>query len=126
MKIAVDIDGCITEYPAVFAQLLEGMVPLARHRVYILTNREPGTEKEIANELAGYGIKPHMYAQIVITPDKADFIIKNGITLFFENTDEYFQKLPPSVCVMKVREDGNFNYETGKWIYGNKTGESID
>ena|ERR1035437_6231648 len=127
MKIAIDIDGCITEYQDVFSKLLFSLSEVAgENYITILTNREPGTERAISDELMKYEISPSLYDEIVITSNKADYIIKNGIELFFENTDEYFQKLPPSVCVVKVREPGNFNYENGKWIYGKKTGESID
>ncbi len=123
MNVAIDIDGCITEYPKVFACLLQ----LLSHgcHITIITNREPGTEEEIVEELKTYGIFENDYDLVVITDKKADFIVKNGIDLFIENTDEYFQKLPSSVCVMKVREDGNFNYDTGRWIYGRTTGENL-
>ena len=124
MNIAIDIDGCITAYPQVFSTLLE-LLAFGTYST-IITNRTPGTEKEIAQELETYGIFEEDYDKIVITAEKAKYIIENNIELLIENTDEYFQNLPASVCVLKVREDGNFNFHTGKWIYGDKTGENID
>ena len=51
--------------------------------------------------------------------------MKNGIDVFFEDTDEQFIDLPKSVLVLKVREEGNFDFGRGKWIYGRNTGYEI-
>jgi hypothetical protein len=121
MKIALDIDGCITEYPEFFRALSACMSPIAE--IYVITNRDPGTRAEITNELKDYGIH---YKTLVITAEKAKYIIENDINVVFEDTDEYFLDLPESVCVLKVREPGNFDFETRKWIYGSKTGQTIE
>jgi hypothetical protein len=98
---------------------------IAEHRIYILTDREPNTEQEIADELDYLGIE---YSEIVITDKKAEYIRERGITIFFENSDEYFLELGEEVVVFKIRESGNFDFEEkeGRWIGSKKTTRMID
>ena len=120
MKIAVDYDNTITEYPdffRVFCSLFS-----ASHEVFIITNRDPDSTAAVEAELNGLGITYH---QLIITADKATAIMEHGITVFFDDTDEYFLNLPPEVCVLKVREPGNFDFDLKRWIYGDKTGYRI-
>ena len=60
---------------------------------------------------------------MAVTSNKADYILKNGITVFFDDTDEYFLNLPESVTVFKIREPWNFDFGNHKWLYNNKTGK---
>ena len=123
MKIAIDLDNTINankesiEFFSVMTNLL-----ISKIRIAILTNREPNTEQDIAVELDFLGIQ---YSEIVITPDKAGYIRKNKIIIFFENTDESFQELTlDETLVFKIRESGN--WEDGRWIGSNKTTKMID
>ena len=124
MKIAIDLDNTITaskesiEFFSVLTNLL-----VAENNIVILTNREPGSEQDIAEELDFLGIE---YSDIVITPDKADYIRKNKITIFFENTDEYFLELGEETVVFKIRESGNFSFAEKKWITSRRNSMLID
>lgn len=121
MKIGIDLDDTISHAPAFFALVTHGTA--GRAEIFIITRREPGTEAEIALELAGYGIR---FDHIKITDKKAEFILAQGIEVYFDDTDEYFQHLPGQVKVFKTREPGNFCFESGRWFYGEKTGIDID
>ena len=124
MKIAIDLDNTLNasktsiEFFSVLTHLL-----IVEHRIYIITNREPNTEQEIADELDYLGIE---YSEIVITDKKAEYIKENNITIFFENQDEYFLELGEEVVVFKIREDGNFDFAEKKWIGNNKTVKMLD
>ena len=124
MKIALDLDNTITaskqsiEFFSILTHLL-----IAEHRIYILTNREPNSEQDIAEELDCFGIE---YCEIVITDKKADYIRNNDITIFFENEDEYFLELGEETTVFKIRESGNFSFAGKKWIGNKKTTKMID
>ena len=124
MKIAVDIDGTInaSKESVEFFKVLTHLL-IAEHRIYIITNREPNTEQEIADELDQYGIE---YSEIVITQDKAKFIRENSVTIFFENSDLYFLELGEEVTVFKIREAANFDFEKHLWIGNSKTTYMID
>ena len=125
IKIAIDLDNTINGSALsikFFGVLTNLLCP--DHHITILTNREPGTEKEIAEELRKLGIS---YSDIVITAEKADYILQNGIEVFFENEDEYYLSLPETVLVFKVREDGNFDFgKNGRWVGSRKTVRMID
>ena len=98
------------------------MLNLTEHSVFIITNREPNSEQDIAEELSDLGIE---YSEIVITAKKADYIRNNDITIFFENQDEYFQELGlDETLVFKIRESGN--WEDGKWLASKNTTKMID
>ena len=124
MKIAIDLDNTITaskqsiEFFRVITHLL-----ISEHRIYIITNREPGTKQEIAEELAYLGID---YTEIIITDKKAEYIRENNITVFFENTDETFLEIGADVVVFKIREEMNFSFAERKWIGNKNTTKMID
>lgn len=124
MKIAIDLDNTITadqnsvEFFSIMTHLL-----IAEYRICILTNREPGTEQEVAQELDYLGIE---YSEIAITAQKTEYIKDNKYTIYFENEDEYFFELDESVTVFKIREDRNFSFAENKWIGSNKTTKIID
>ena len=124
MKIGIDLDNTINsdnnskEFFRIICHLLH-----PEHEIHIVTSREPGTESDIQNELSELNI---LYDKIKITDEKADYIKKNNIKVVFENEDEPIQNLGKDILVMKVREDGNYNYRTGCWIGSRKTVEMID
>jgi hypothetical protein len=126
MKIAIDLDNTITasrESIEFFRIITHLLIPDPEYRIYILTNREPGTEQQVADELDYLGIE---YSEIVITAQKAQYIRDNNITIFFENEDEYFLEIPESVTVFKIREAGNFDFAQKKWITSRKNSIFID
>ena len=46
--------------------------------------------------------------------------------LSFENEDENCQNLGKEILVLKVREEGNYEYKTGRWIGSKNTVKMID
>ena len=90
--------------------------------IHIITNREQTPENEvlIRKELDELDI---FYHHLVLTAKKAEYILKKGITVYFDDTDEYFLNLPESVTVFKIREPWNFDFENHKWLYNGKTGK---
>ena len=112
MKIAVDLDGTISEYPEFFKLFTKAMSQ-AGCKIYIVTDRPPGTEEMVAEQLQSYGIK---YDVIKITGRKDKFILKEGITVLFDDVDEYFVDLPAEVAVFKIRQKYNFDFGEKRWI----------
>jgi hypothetical protein len=119
-KIGIDLDDCITYCPFFFKAMTEALQNVAE--IHIITNREhtPENEAIITRELNQLGI---IYHHLAVTSNKADYILKNVITIFFDDTDEYFLNLPEFVTVFKIREPWNFDFENHKWLYNNKTGK---
>jgi hypothetical protein len=124
INISIDIDGTLnsSDTSISFFQIMTHLL-FPEANITILTGREPGTESEIRNELAQMNI---LYDKIVITDNKQKHIIDNNISVVFENEDESFKNLEKDILVLKVREEGNYNYETYKWYADKNTMELID
>jgi hypothetical protein len=113
VKIGIDLDNTINasaESMEFFKILTHSLIN--KHQIYIITNREIGTEEPISQELAKYEI---VYSGIIITDQKARYIKENGITILFDNEDRYFLELDADVTVFKIREEYNFDFEAHKW-----------
>ena len=125
LKIGIDLDNTITasHISMVFFAFLTNFLK-EEAEIFIMTNRETDEDsrKEIEQELFQMNIR---YDRLVITGQKAEFILSEGIHILFEDTDEYYIELPSSVLVFKIREPGNFDFDQHKWIYGDKTGRKI-
>lgn len=112
MKIAVDLDGTISEFPQYFKLFTKAMSQ-AGCRIYVITDKPPGTEDMVAEQLKDYGIT---YDVIKITRQKSQYILNEGITVMFDDIDRYFLDLPPEVAVFKVRQKYNFDFAQKKWL----------
>ena len=126
MKIGLDLDNTINENSntiALFSLLTNALKNKAE--IHIITSREDSekSKQETILELDKYSIH---YDKLIITSDKHNYIINNGITVYVDDTDEFFQKLPENITVLKIREPGNFDFDKHKWIYGDKTGININ
>ena len=111
LKIAVDLDGTISEYPEFF-KLFTRVMAEAGCEVYIITDRAPGTETEVRGELQKHGITYHV---IKITREKAGYILDEGIGVLFDDVDDYFLDLPEKVAVFKIRQKYNFDFTLNRW-----------
>jgi uncharacterized HAD superfamily protein len=124
MKIGIDVDNTITasEHSIKFFRVLTAAF-IKDNEVFIITNREQGTEEKIADELKKLNIS---YSEIIVTAKKAEFIRQKGIDVFIDDTDEYFLSLPEDVFILKPREAGNFDFAEQKWIGSRMTTVLID
>ena len=120
LKIGIDLDDTITYCPTFFSMMTNAMKDMVE--IHIITNREQTPENEVGirEELDELGIRYH---RLAVTDKKAEYILKEGITIYFDDTDEYFLNLPESVTVFKIREPWNFDFENHKWLYNDKTGK---
>lgn len=112
MKIAIDLDGTISEYPEFFKLFTKAMSQ-AGCKIYIVTDRPAGTVLLVSEQLRSYGIT---YEAIEITGQKSEYILKKGISVLFDDVDHYFLDLPAEVAVFKIRQKYNFNFAKKKWI----------
>ena len=120
LKIGIDLDDCITYSPEFFVLLTHAFYDKAE--IHIITNHEltPESERGTREQLEELNIKYH---HLVLTGDKASYILEKDITIYFDDTDEYFLELPESVTVFKIREPWNFDFDQHKWNYSKKTGK---
>jgi hypothetical protein len=123
LKIGLDLDNCVNYKPEFFSVFTQALKQVSE--IHIVTHRENSavSRQETETELKELGI---FYHHLEITGEKADYILRKKIDVYVDDTDEYFQHLPESVFVLKVREPGNFEFDTSRWIYSKKTGIDID
>lgn len=111
IKVGVDLDGTISEYPWFF-KLFTRVMAQAGCKIYVITDRVPGTEAEVDAELEKYGITYHV---LEITSAKARYILDEGISVLFDDVDDYFLELPEEVAVFKIRQKYNFDFGGKRW-----------
>jgi uncharacterized HAD superfamily protein len=123
MKIAIDIDNTITatRSSVEFFRMLTTLC-ISKHQIIIISNRDEADRETTEEELDVLGIR---YNKLILTADKAEYILKHGVEILFEDTDEYLLELPYSVTVFKIRESGNFCFLEHKWIGSAKTVKMI-
>jgi hypothetical protein len=116
--LGMDLDGTVDVAPAFF-QFLSRSWP---GKVYVITFRDDRA-KAVA-DAASWGVQ----AEVVLVEslnDKADRIRELGIKVFFDDMDEVLLHIPEDVAVFKVRNGGNFCFDTRKWLYSKQTGRQI-
>jgi uncharacterized HAD superfamily protein len=107
MKVALDIDGTISEHPEFFA-VLSVALRAAGHQVLVLTYRDPAHAEATKAKMAAWGIA---FDELVIAPSlesKGELCGTLGVDLFFDDQDECIAAVPETVLVCKVRNGGNF------------------
>jgi uncharacterized HAD superfamily protein len=112
VKIAVDLDGTISEYPEFFRLFCKAMRQMGC-KIYVVTDRPAGTEDLVAEQLEGCGVN---YDHIKITGQKSQYILEEGIEVLFDDVDDYFKDLPAEVAVFKIRQKYNFDFDRKKWV----------
>ena len=115
MKVALDIDGTISEHPEFFAMLCAAL-RAAGHRVLVLTYRDPARDAATREHLAAWGV---VFDELVIAPSleaKGELCGAHGVDLFFDDQDECIAGVPESVVVRKVRNGGNFDFARRQWV----------
>jgi hypothetical protein len=124
MKVALDIDGTISEHPELFA-LLSASLRAAGHVVVILTYRDPERAELTRRQLAGWRIE---FDQILFAPSlhgKGELCREHGIDVFIDDQDECIVGTPENVLVLKVRNGGNFDFDDRKWLSTSKMTELL-
>ena len=124
MKVALDIDGTISEHPEFFA-VLSAALRGAGHQVIVLTYRDPERAEATRRQLADWGV---VFDELVIAPAleaKGELCAAHGVDLFFDDQDECIVGVPAGVLVCKVRNGGNFDFAGRRWLSTAKLTELI-
>jgi uncharacterized HAD superfamily protein len=115
MKVALDIDGTISEHPEFFA-VLSAALRAAGHQVFVLTYRDSARLEATKAHLAAWRIE---FDELVIAPSleaKGELCGALGVDLFFDDQDECIAAVPENVLVCKVRNGGNFDFVRQRWL----------
>src|SRR6185436_2213183 len=83
MKVALDIDGTISEHPEFFA-MLSAALRAAGHHVIVLTFRDPARDADTREHLVAWRVA---FDELVIAPSleaKGELCGALGVDLFFD------------------------------------------
>lgn len=115
MRIALDIDGTISEHPDFFAAVSTALRSLG-HAIIVLTYRDPAQAEATRAQLRDWNIA---FDELVFAPSlesKGRLCAELEIDLFFDDQDECIVGTPESTLVLKIRNGGNFDFERQRWI----------
>jgi uncharacterized HAD superfamily protein len=119
MKVALDIDGTISEHPGFFA-VLSSALRAAGHQVLVLTYRDPARADATRAQLVSWRVE---FDELVIAhslESKGELCDVHGVDLFFDDQDECIVSVPDHVLVCKVRNPGNFDFQSKRWLSTNQ------
>lgn len=117
--LGLDFDGTIDEALDFFRFLSKSWKGL----VYVITYRD--NHDKTVKELEELDIKVDGVILVRSFAQKAQFIKKLNIKVYFDDMDEVLLHIPSDVKVFKIRNEGNFSYSSRKWFYSSKTGKQI-
>jgi len=117
--LGIDLDGTIDEAPDFFAEISNSW----KGMVYVITYRDD--EKKARDDAEKHGVRVDAVILVNSFEEKSRKIKELGITCFFDDMDEVLQHIAPECKVFKIRNEGNFDFESKRWLYSKSTGEQI-
>lgn len=117
--LGTDLDGTIDEAPAFFRFLVNAW-PGPK---YVITYRD--NEAKAKADIAALGIENVETILVHQFAEKADVVKRLNIKVYFDDMDEVLLHMPPDVVVFKIRNSGNFSYESKQWLYSRLTGRQL-
>ena len=112
-------DGCIDEAPDFFGPL-SNVWP---GKIYVITFRRD--YDQAVDYVNSFGIR---YDEIILVnrfEAKAEVIAAKNIGVYFDDQDEMLMHIPDTVTVLKIRNGGNFEFDTRQWLFSSTTGRAI-
>ena len=118
-SLGIDLDGCVDEFPFFFQTLTHHWPG----KVFVITFRSD--RSKAAADLAAHNIR---YDELILVSSfdaKAEVIVEKGILIYFDDQPEMLRNSPEDRSVMLVRNGGNFDFDTKKWLFSKQTGQMV-
>lgn len=117
--IGIDVDGTIDQAPEFFS-VLTNTWPGDIHIITMRSHMD-----ELLHDLRSWNVK-HTHIHLVDKfSDKGKIIDEHKLVMFFDDMPEVLQQVGEQYNVCLIRNEGNFNHETSKYIMSEKTAEII-
>ena len=117
--IGFDLDGTLDIAPTLF-QIIAGSW---KGPVYVITYRSD--ERKAREDVEKLGVRVDEVICVRSFAQKAQWIKKLNIVVYFDDMDEVITHVPENCVVFKARNGGNYNFSQGKWLYDDSTGINI-
>ena len=115
MRIGLDVDGLLDERPDFFA-LLSAALRAGGHFVAVLTYRDPRRRERTEAQLAAWGIAYDELYFAHSLADKGRLCRELALDVYFDDQDECLVGVGEKTTVFKIRNGGNFDFASGKWL----------
>jgi len=117
--LGIDLDGTIDQAAAFFCPLSH----IWPGKVFVITYR---TNQEKAEaDVAKWNVRVDEVVLVNKFEQKAVEIAARNIKVYFDDMDEMLLHVPADVTVFKIRNEGNYDYDIGKWLYSKHTGREL-
>ena len=117
--IGIDVDGTIDQAPEFFSVLSNSWPG----DVHIITMRSDMAT--LVNDLKAWNIRYSKIHLVNTFSDKGKVIDALKLVMFFDDMPEVLQAVDCKYNVCLIRNDGNFNADTSKYIMSTNTAELI-
>ena len=107
----IDLDGCVDEAPTFFSILTNSCITYQDDR------------EKADHVLMKYRIRWDELILVNSFEEKAAF--SQGYRHYFDDQPEMLKDIPQGVKVMLVRNEGNYDFDTKKWLLSKHTGKII-
>lgn len=119
LAIGLDLDGTIDQAP-LFFQHLSINWPGEVHIITYRTDRQ-GVDRDLEK----YKIRSTHIHLVESFEEKALIAQKHRILMMFDDMPEVLKHFGKNLNVCLIRNEGNYDYELGRWTLSHKTGEIV-
>lgn len=117
--LGIDLDGTIDEAPGFFSFLAKAW----HGPVYVITYRDD--YDSVVSDLERFEIEVDGIILVRNFAQKAQYIKKLNVVVYFDDMDEVLKHVPSNVTVFKIRNGGNFDFKEALWLYSSSTGRKV-
>ncbi len=118
-NLGIDLDGTIDEAPAFFSALSHCWPG----KIIIITFRDD--EAKARADVERHGVRFDELILVNTFAQKATIIKEHDIGVYFDDQDEILLHIPEGVTILKIRNGGNYDFDSKKWLYSNLTGRRL-
>ena len=115
MRVALDIDGTISEHPEFFS-FLSNALHAQGHEIIIITYRNRSMQAITEQQMVEWAIVYHQMHFVPTLADKGRLCQELAIDVFFEDMDECILPVGAHTIVFKTRNGFNFDFDGQQWI----------
>lgn len=117
--IGLDLDGTIDQAPQFFSHLSKCW----QGEVHIITYRSD--RQGVVRDLERYGVQSTHIHLVESFEEKAKIAEQFQILMMFDDMPEVLKSFNVTQNVCLIRNEGNYDFESGRWMLSRKTGEII-
>lgn len=115
MRVGLDVDGLLDERPDFFA-FLSAALRAGGHFVAVLTYRDPASRGRTEEQLAAWGVEYDELHFAQSLADKGRLCQEVRLDVYFDDQDECLVGVGENTTVFKIRNGGNFDFASNRWL----------